>query len=64
MIIVGFGLAFIAASVFFAWLGVQRLRASLHAKKARRSRVQYYKHQRGARAYSERAEPLQPARWY
>ena len=53
MIIVGFGLAFIAASVFFAWLGVQRLRASFRAKKARR-----------ARAYSERTEPLQPARWY
>jgi hypothetical protein len=50
--------------VFFAWLGVQRLRASFRAKKARRSRVQYYKHQRGARAYSERTEPLQPARWY
>jgi hypothetical protein len=64
MIIVGFGLAFIAASVFFAWLGVQRWRASFRAKKARRSRVQYYKHQRGARAYSERTEPLQPARWY
>ena len=45
MIIVGFGLAFIAASVFFAWVGVQHLRTSWREKKARRSRVQYYKHQ-------------------
>ena len=63
MIIVGFGLAFIVALAFFVWLGVQRLRESFRAKKARRFRVQYYKHQRGARAYSE-AEPLAPARWY
>lgn len=64
MVIVGFGLAFTVASVFFAWLGVQRLRASFRRKKVRRSRLQYYKHQRSARAYSERAEPLAPARWY
>jgi hypothetical protein len=63
MIIVGFGLAFIAASVFFAWLGVQRLRASWRAKKARRSRVQYYKHQRSGR-YPEAAETARPAAWF
>lgn len=64
MIIVGFGLAAIAASVFFSWLGLQRLRASFRAKKARRSRVQYYQHERDARAYSERAEPFASARWF
>jgi hypothetical protein len=60
MIIVGFGLAFIAASVFFAWVGVQRLRASWREKKARRSRVQYYKHQRGG-GYPQATETARPA---
>jgi hypothetical protein len=61
MVIVGLGLALIAVSVFFAWIGLQRVRASLRAKKARRSRLLYYKHQRNARSYSERDHSLAPA---
>ena len=61
MVIVGLGLALIAASVFFAWIGLQRLRAAFRAKKARRSSLQYYQHQRNARSYSERSHSLAPA---
>jgi hypothetical protein len=61
MIIVGFGLAFIVASAFFSWLGLQRLRKSWRENKARRSRVRYYDHQRNARGYSERAQQFAPA---
>jgi hypothetical protein len=61
MVIVGLGLGFIVACVFFAWLGVQRLRASWSERRIRRSRVLYYKHQRGDRRYTQGSEPLRPA---
>jgi hypothetical protein len=50
MVIVGFGLAFIAASVFFSWIAIQKWRASWRARKTRRSRLQYYRHQRSRRS--------------
>jgi len=49
MVIVGLGLATIVCAVFFAWLGVRRLQAFWREKRARRSRLQYYKHQRASR---------------
>jgi len=62
MVIVGLGLAAIAAIVFFAWYYLQKWRASWRMRKARESRVHYYNDQRGGR-HTVRAESLPPASW-
>jgi hypothetical protein len=63
MVIVGLGLATIAAAVFFSWYYLQRWRTSWRQRRARVSHVQYYQHQRSDRNYPESAEPRRPMRW-
>ena len=62
MVIVGLGLGSIAAAMFFSWYYIQRWRASWHQRKARVSRVQYYKHQRSGQGHPD-SEPLRPLTW-
>ena len=61
MVIVGLGLATIAATVFFAWYYLQKWRASWRSGRCESSRVHYYNDQRGRR-HPCSAEPLRPTR--
>jgi hypothetical protein len=61
MIIVGFGMALIAATVFFTWHYFRKWSAAWRAKRARVSRVRYYQVER-TRRDSER-DHLRPAAW-
>ena len=61
MIIVGFSMALIAATVFFTWIYLKKLSTAWRAKRARVSKVRYYQVERTQRDSGR--DHLGPAAW-